>query len=226
MHLGDLQSDLTSIIDNGIQSFESYETKNDNSLVTNVDVAIENEIIKYLEKNFPGIDIISEENQSSHRATYRLNDKFAIIDPIDGTENFLFFGMIYGSAISIIYGNINYHLIYIPERKLLVSSETCIKTPICPPRVDLYSTSCFNSLECHKDPQSIRILGSSSFMFYQMLVGLVKSYTYCGKAKIWDYYTGLSLAVKFGIPVKLDGEIISKMPLNLPHKAKFSLWRE
>ena len=32
-------------------------------------------------------------------------------------------------------------------------------------------------------------------MFFLLLNGSACSYDYCGKAKIWDYYTGLSLSL-------------------------------
>ena len=58
--------------------------KSDNSLVTEFDLIIENELIQYFNEN--GFDnIISEEN-NSELLKY---DQYLTIDPIDGTRNFI-----------------------------------------------------------------------------------------------------------------------------------------
>ena len=70
-NLGNLQKDQIS-------------EKSDNSLVTQFDLIIENELIKYFrEKGFA--NIISEENNSD-LLDY---NQFLTIDPIDGTRNFI-----------------------------------------------------------------------------------------------------------------------------------------
>tara|TARA_B100000927_G_scaffold91010_1_gene73628 strand:- start:412 stop:1128 length:717 start_codon:yes stop_codon:yes gene_type:complete len=70
-NLGNLQKDQIS-------------EKIDNSLVTEYDLVIENELIKYFnEKNF--LNIISEENNSD----LLKYDHYLTIDPIDGTRNFI-----------------------------------------------------------------------------------------------------------------------------------------
>ena len=70
-NLGNLQKDQIS-------------EKSDNSLVTQYDLVIENELIKYFnEKGF--INIISEENNSD-LLEY---NHYLTIDPIDGTRNFI-----------------------------------------------------------------------------------------------------------------------------------------
>ena len=63
---------------------DQISEKSDNSLVTEFDLIIENELIQYFkEKGF--VDIISEENNSD----LLLNNQYLTIDPIDGTRNFI-----------------------------------------------------------------------------------------------------------------------------------------
>jgi fructose-1,6-bisphosphatase/inositol monophosphatase family enzyme len=192
----DFQNKIIKIIDKGINEYNSFEIKNDGSIVTNVDKNIETEIIEFLKLNFNGINIISEENPSSHKSMYDLSTKrFAIIDPIDGTENFLYLKDSYGSVVSVVYDDFEYHGIYIPSLKSIVSNINPFKVSELSPTIKLLSTSCMNnySFKDVKDRQKIRIVGSSSYMFYLLLSGKAQEYTYCKNAKIWDYFTGLSL---------------------------------
>lgn len=61
------------------------EIKGDNSVVTEVDTAIEAQLIEYIKTNFPGDAIIGEEHGE------HAGDSGFVwhIDPIDGTDNFL-----------------------------------------------------------------------------------------------------------------------------------------
>ena len=227
MDLEKLETDLIGIIKKGLKKVNSINLKSDNSVVTNCDIYIEKNIIAYLEAKFSEIQIISEENYKSHKETYHLKNRFAIIDPIDGTENFYFFQNIYGCAISIVYDEVNYHLIYLPSEEKKISTISVPDISITKSNIELFSTSCLGLLNDKKDKQSTRILGSSSFMFYMILFAAAKSYKYCSKAKVWDYYTGISLALKSKLNLKVTfGDIIIKdLPINIPHKCNFHIER-
>jgi len=225
MELVKLENDLIEIISNGVNKIKSAELKNDNSLVTNCDIQIEKEIILYLKSNFKGINVISEENTLSHDTSYILKNRFAIVDPIDGTENFYFLENIYGSAISVIYDNLKYHLIFIPSENKKISTLSIKPNIINNSKIKLFSTSCLNQIKHNYDKQSCRIFGSSTYMFYSLLSGNAKSYEYCDGAKIWDYYTGLSLALNtfLDLTVKLDGNYITEIPEKVNHKSNFEI---
>lgn len=60
--------------------------KNAKDLVTNVDIAIQQFITQFLQINFPDCDILGEE---SHKKVNIKKGKVWIIDPIDGTANFV-----------------------------------------------------------------------------------------------------------------------------------------
>ena len=122
MNIEKLELDLITIINIGLTKLDSVNHKSDNSIVTNCDVDIEKNIILYLKEHFPQIKIISEENSESHQEIYSLENRYAVVDPIDGTENFYFFQNIFGCAISIVYDDINYHLIYLPSENKKIST--------------------------------------------------------------------------------------------------------
>lgn len=225
MNLEKLESELITIVNDGLMKLESINHKKDNSVVTNCDVEIEKNIIIYLKDQFPQIKIVSEENSESHQEIYSLKNKYAIVDPIDGTENFYFFQNIFGCAISVVYDDINYHLIYLPSENKKISTISIPNISKIKSNIKLMSTSCIGRVDDIKDRQSNRILGSSSYMFYTILSGSAKSYKYCGKAKVWDYFTGISLALKSKLNLKITfGDMVIKnLPKDIPHKCDFQI---
>lgn len=62
-----------------------YKFKSDNSEVSIADIESNNLICSYLEKNYPQIPIISEENDNREIS----NNVFWSIDPLDGTKSYL-----------------------------------------------------------------------------------------------------------------------------------------
>jgi 3'-phosphoadenosine 5'-phosphosulfate (PAPS) 3'-phosphatase len=118
----EFQSKFISIIDQNIGKDTKAWKKSDGSLVTNIDLIIEKELYFLIKENFHDITIISEENVNTHKEEYILKNKFAIIDPIDGTENFNYLNNLYGCVISVVYDSFVYHGIYIPEQKNIISN--------------------------------------------------------------------------------------------------------
>lgn len=60
-------------------------TKSDNTLVTEVDVKVENFLIKKIKEKYPNDILVTEENYPNNK----LQDRTWIIDPIDGTAHFI-----------------------------------------------------------------------------------------------------------------------------------------
>ncbi len=69
----------------------SASTKSDQSLVTEVDIQIQQLIVDHVEREFPGHGILAEEDASnSCGATgHGKADYYWVIDPLDGTRNFV-----------------------------------------------------------------------------------------------------------------------------------------
>src|SRR5690606_6262602 len=67
----------------------SVTAKEDNSPVTQADLSANEFIIKELEALFPNIAIISEENSREENSKAAAEERYFIIDPLDGTESFI-----------------------------------------------------------------------------------------------------------------------------------------
>ena len=226
----EFEKQFIKIIDRCIIGQSNSFVKDDFSLVTDSDILAESELIKFIKENFPNISIVSEENPSSHSESYELNNRFAIIDPIDGTENYYYTKSNYGSVVSVVYDEFVYHGIYIPSSKQIISSININDFRFNNSSIKLLSTSClgFELKKIEGSFQNYRILGSSSYMFFLLLRGEAYSYDYCGRAKIWDYYTGISLAlmIKNSFEITLDNIDLNEidfMKLKLNHKSPFNI---
>jgi len=62
--------------------------KQDNSPVTEADLAVDNLLYPVLRDLYPDIPIVTEERAATHGATPQ-NGKFFLVDPIDGTKEFI-----------------------------------------------------------------------------------------------------------------------------------------
>jgi 3'(2'), 5'-bisphosphate nucleotidase len=79
----DAGREIMKIYENSID----FNFKDDGSPVTLADEAAEKIILKSLNDIIPDISIVSEEDSSSHQL--KASDQFFLIDPLDGTKEFL-----------------------------------------------------------------------------------------------------------------------------------------
>ena len=90
-------------------------TKNPNDFVTEVDHASERVIIETLLEAYPGHGILAEESGRTHGA--RHSDYVWIIDPLDGTTNFIHGLPTYAVSIALAFrGQVQQAVVYDPAR--------------------------------------------------------------------------------------------------------------
>lgn len=200
-----IYNELLSIVDKALESIGELDVsyKDDNSLVSNIDLQIEEEIIKLFKGKSKHLLVIAEESYSGE-LNWDLsieNQDFLILDPIDGTENFIFLEEMFGVAASWRLNGECGHLLYIPKTNQLITDKSAPTKTNTRSSIDLYSTKCISEGTILKT-DSARIFGSSSYMFSLILTGRASSYSYSKGAKIWDCYTGLTLAKQFGLTLK------------------------
>jgi len=106
-----------------IENFDKMKkiiVKKGGSLVSNVDLEAERKIIDLIKKNYPDHIILSEESkQLKGNSEYRW-----IIDPLDGTHNYVRGIEIFGVSIALEYkGEVILGVIYIPSSKQLYLAQ-------------------------------------------------------------------------------------------------------
>lgn len=210
---------VKKIVDSSIERKTFFKTKKDFSIVTTNDLVIQKKLINLIKKYFPDIkQFICEEGFDIKKfKKFDLKKPFAIIDPIDGTENYYSNSEMFGTLISInskIGQNID--LIYLPKLKKIITRENILKISKKPNKnnnISLLSTKCLD--KSYKGSQ-YRIYGSSAYSFYKFIIGEVNEYIYCEGAKIWDCFTGLRLSSLIKCKIQIDNK-------NWKEKTKFKI---
>lgn len=88
-------------------------TKRDNTLVTNVDIAIEKYLLECIKKKFPNDYFLTEENYPNNE----LKNRTWIIDPIDGTAHFVKNDNNWGIQLAFYADDsTKFSIIYLPKR--------------------------------------------------------------------------------------------------------------
>jgi myo-inositol-1(or 4)-monophosphatase len=161
-------------------------------------------IIGFFLTKIPDIDFLSEEKKIELRNTYQ--KKLLIIDPIDGTENFISGIPIWGVALS--YWENRQHvssMIYLPElNKYIITGEKLVYNQS---RINGFSSSINRELLTLIEPsKESRIFGCSVFNFYNVITKSFKSFENPKGAYIWDLSAGLNLALEHGCKVTVEGK--------------------
>ena len=100
----------------------SVNFKTDNSPVTKADLEVSKMAVNGLQKIFPGIKIISEESNKSQKV-FKNNKLFWLIDPIDGTKEYIAGKEEYTLNAALIINKIpSIGLVGVPKKKQLFYS--------------------------------------------------------------------------------------------------------
>jgi myo-inositol-1(or 4)-monophosphatase len=108
---------LHPIINNAARDLDlvKVNTKAPNDFVTEVDQRAEHAIIETLLAAYPGHGILAEESGRAHGA--KDSDYLWIIDPLDGTTNFIHGMPVYGVSIALAHrGQVQQAVVYDPTR--------------------------------------------------------------------------------------------------------------
>ncbi len=98
----------------------NVNTKSDKSLVTEIDAACEKKIKEIIFSKYPKHNIIGEEEGEDDKGS----DYKWIVDPLDGTHNYIFNIPIFGTSIGLAYKNeLIGGVVYIPPLKELYVAE-------------------------------------------------------------------------------------------------------
>ena len=160
---------LNIAIDSGTEILKIYEneiivnSKEDKSPITQADIKSNNLIVNRLKKFDPNIPILSEESlvEWENRKNW---DKYWLIDPLDGTKEFINKNGEFTVNISLIKNNYPmFGIIYAPVKSLLYYGLKNYGSYKLKTNSNLISLSDFNKLNINNEKKSkIRIIGSRS----------------------------------------------------------------
>jgi myo-inositol-1(or 4)-monophosphatase len=197
--------------------------KSDDSPVTDADILLDKFITDKLKEFWPEITIISEEGLRNNQPS---SNRVAIVDPLDGTENFVSGLPIWGISISI--WNLGKHEmsgVFFPELdKKLVSGQNIEPFQS---RIEGFSSSVtlIDLISQGRVAKESRVLGCASYNLFNTILGSFKSFRNDQGAHAWDILGGLNLALEHGCGVKVNGEIYRGEFLSPDKKHTFEVSR-
>ena len=200
---------VKKIINNSVKNRLFLKTKKDLSMLTKNDLIIQKKIISLIKSFYPDVkQFICEENFNlDNFKKIDFKKPFAVIDPIDGTENFFSQNDMFGTFISINSKNkIKIDLIYLPTYKLMITRNNILnifKKANKSNDISLLSTKCLSK---KFKGSNYRVYGSSAYSFYKFIIGDANQFIYCDGAKIWDCFTGLRLASLINCKIKIKNK--------------------
>lgn len=216
-----------------IKANHNYDisVKKDNTLVTNVDVGIENFIINKIKEKYPNDNFLSEENNPNNE----LYDRTWIIDPIDGTNHFIKntplwgmqlafysndstkFSIIYLPKINEFYYAVENHGAYLNNHKIMDIKIRPLNQSIIEFGGSIYKDFIEKKEVFEKilDDNSLKVsdvlyLNSCSSSFSNLAIGKTDALVISTKKK-WDIMPGLCLCKEVGIksyPIDFDNKLL------------------
>ena len=200
---------LIGIIKNNLNEIKKLKStfykKSDGSHVSEGDLLIQKLLQHEISTNFDKYFLISEEND--HIGKWEDYNDFIVLDPIDGTENFISGMMEWGVGISVFENKKHKEsVILLPDMNLqIMSGDKIIKNKS---RIVGMSTRHFKKgLEpCDKN-FDYRALGCSMINMYYVLTGSFNHYVDPIGGYVWDILPGLNLALENEMDVYVDDKL-------------------
>ena len=192
------------------------EWKPDGSPVTKSDVYLEEIIHQFIKDQISDVAFIGEESFSPELLNSP-HTYYAILDPIDGTENFCSGLKEWG--VSFTFWKKDQHLgsfLYMPELdECLMTGDTL--QPIRSRIRGFSSSMCDEILEAIAETRESRLMGCAVYNLYNVIRGSFVQFTNPRGAYVWDLLPGLMLALEHNCEVHVDGEKYNGQFLN-PNK--------
>jgi myo-inositol-1(or 4)-monophosphatase len=198
-----------------LQDFNDFEfdLKNDDSPVSDLDFMIEAFFRKKAATYLPKFQVIGEEFPFSST----IEGNYLVIDPIDGTENFISGIPIWGVGVALFFEDrLLASWVNFPEISLEFSSsrlreltgdpKMVARKPLGMSRVVAYSSNSNWRQLKKKFPKEIRVFGSSLFNLMLASVGAVDYVSSRPGVKIWDFAPCVLFALESGKSVTINGE--------------------
>lgn len=182
------------------------ELKDDGSFVSKGDLLVQDIVITYCRNNLPDYELISEELAPFDGRKWNSNASYIVLDPIDGTENFISGLKEWGVGISIYKeGRHLESCIYLPELdESLITGQSLKRYES---RIKGLSSS-LNKDDLLKLPDGFeyRIIGCSMYNMLSAVKGSFSCFENVKGVNSWDVLPGLNLAIEHGVKAYVDGE--------------------
>jgi myo-inositol-1(or 4)-monophosphatase len=181
--------------------------KEDGSYVSEGDLLVQSIVFKYLESNLPQHDLVSEELAPFAGAIWNDKGSYVVLDPIDGTENFISGLREWGVGISIYTDGLHQEsCIYLPE----LNDVQITGMPMQKFTSRIYGlSSSLTKSDLQMLPDNgfeFRIIGCSMYNTLAAVRGAFAVFENVKGVNCWDVLPGLNLALEHGCKVTVDDQ--------------------
>lgn len=180
--------------------------KADGSPVTEADLLIEKRLTTWLRERLPSPAIIGEESFDSGTPAALADGWVAVIDPIDGTENFCSGLKEWGVSLSLWRGSDHAgSVLMLPEMgESLATGDAIVRVPS---RIIGYSSSMHPAIIAGISAGGEnRIFGCAVYNLFNVARGAFARFRNPKGAHAWDLLAGLMLAREQGCDILVDGK--------------------
>ena len=206
--MNNICENFKQIIINSMEDIKNLKNKtiqkSDNSFVSEGDLLVQKLIADEIKKNYNNYFFISEEND--HKEKWKRYNDFIVLDPIDGTDNFISGMKEWGVGISIFKDKEHTEsMIFLPDMNITLKSGDKVEKNKS--RIIGMSSRYFKKgLKPCDNNFEYRALGCSMINMYYVITGSFKSYVDTNGGFIWDILPGLNLALENNCEVYVEGE--------------------
>lgn len=209
-----LISEIKANLETVLKLRNTKKKKEDDSYVSEGDLLLDSVCMEYIKKSYASVQIITEETYSSGEIDLDATEYTAVIDPIDGTENFVSGLMEWGVGVCIYKGSeFEEALIALPELNHYILSSD-LPTEKFDSRIYGISSSLTKEDLLALEPGfEYRIIGCCMYNMFNVVTGRYKMFQNPKGARCWDILPGLNIAHKLGLDVivnnkKYNGEFL------------------
>lgn len=179
--------------------------KEDDSYVSQGDLLVQSIVFAYIHENLPTHELISEELAPFGDRAWNPAGSYVVLDPIDGTENFVSGLREWGVGISIYTdGRHQESCIYLPE----LNDVQITGMPMRKFRSRIHGlSSSLTKCDLQHLPDSgfeFRIIGCSMYNTLSAVRGAFAVFENVKGVNCWDVLPGLNLALEHGCKVTVD----------------------
>ncbi|MCI4411664.1 MAG: inositol monophosphatase family protein [Thiotrichales bacterium] len=215
---------------------QNMSRKQDGSLVTETDIALQQAISNRLLTLFPSIPVLGEEMSETEQNSILSTGTCWLLDPLDGTSNFSHGIPVYAVSLALLLnGEVVAGMVYDPNRDecfsaqkgkgaylnklpLITASETQdsnLKHAMAIIDTKRLTTRLAQAISSGHPYHSQRSFGSVAIDWCWLAAGRVQTYLH-GKQKLWDFAAGALIAEEAGcLAHTLDRTSILSAPLTL-----------
>ena len=219
-----LISEIKANLEAVLKLRNTKQKKDDDSYVSEGDLLLDKVCMDYIRKTYASVQIITEETYATGEVDLTAFEYTAVVDPIDGTENFVSGLMEWGVGVCIYKGSqFEEALIALPELNHYMLSNTPV-TEKFGSRIYGISSSLTKEDLLNLEPGfEYRIIGCCMYNMFNVITGRYKMFQNPKGARCWDILPGLNMAHQLGLEVTVNNKKYNGEFLQPAEKYRFKI---